>query len=263
MAPSASRHLFQNFSSHRNAHEASIFIPEDVSEERHQVSREEFTQNLAEIEAASKGLPSVEEFESQALMIKNTSGSKTGAKSSRLGSNRLTPSAGHAFPKDDSVVSRVKPPSPCKVCGSALHWVRECKYWVAWSQGRAANLICAEYDLDEDINAIYHTFYVASVQKQSNESCSLYSATEWRRVLGEQFKSSVSLEKRAMKATCEEVEDSEPAQMNPAARNTSIVQYCPGTRATYLNYRQDYSKNQLTNYNTRGRPRYAMFSSPT
>jgi hypothetical protein len=30
----------------------------------------------------------------------------------------------------------------------------------------------------------------------------------------------------------------EPAQVNPAARNTSTVQYCPGTRATYLNYRQ-------------------------
>ena len=53
---------------------------------------------------------------------------------------RPPPKGGYPFPKNDHVTTKMgkRPPSPCKVCGSANHWDKECPDWnVYFEIGRA------------------------------------------------------------------------------------------------------------------------------
>ncbi|THH19182.1 hypothetical protein EUX98_g8825 [Antrodiella citrinella] len=57
---------------------------------------------------------------------------------------RPPPKDGYKYKKRDNVKSPVKPPpSPCKCCGSANHWDRECPSWNLWEAkyGKSANAV--------------------------------------------------------------------------------------------------------------------------
>ncbi|KAI0038711.1 hypothetical protein FA95DRAFT_1505166 [Auriscalpium vulgare] len=79
--------------------------------------------------------------------------------------SRDPPPAGYLFPKADYKVSREAPPSPCKVCGSAKHWDKECPHWGAWSTRRDVNAITAEHDVDPQQDIEYHEVFVAYVMR--------------------------------------------------------------------------------------------------
>ncbi|KAI0038571.1 hypothetical protein FA95DRAFT_1469554, partial [Auriscalpium vulgare] len=72
---------------------------------------------------------------------------------------------GYLFPKADYKVSTEAPPSPCKVCGSAKHWDKECPHWGAYSPRRDANAITAEYDVDPQQDIEYHEAFIAYVMR--------------------------------------------------------------------------------------------------
>lgn len=69
------------------------------------------------------------------------------------GKPRPPPKNGYPFPKNDHVNTKMGklPPSPCKVCGSAKHWDKECPDWNVYLEGRnrSANLVISSSEDDE------------------------------------------------------------------------------------------------------------------
>ncbi|RDB30586.1 hypothetical protein Hypma_005926 [Hypsizygus marmoreus] len=64
---------------------------------------------------------------------------------------RDPPADGYPFPKNDHVVTKLnrQPPSPCKVCGSANHWDKECPDWDTYlaARKRSAKWVTIEEDI--------------------------------------------------------------------------------------------------------------------
>ena len=77
------------------------------------------------------------------------------------GAGRRRP-ASYFHPVDDSVVSKTLPPSPCKVCGSAKHWDRECPHWDNYIAARAGNQATVEFDVHPSEDSEYACAYLES-----------------------------------------------------------------------------------------------------
>ncbi|KAI0040531.1 hypothetical protein FA95DRAFT_1502715, partial [Auriscalpium vulgare] len=89
---------------------------------------------------------------------------------------RDPPPGGYLFPKADYKVSSEAPPSPCKVCGSAKHWDKECPHWAAWSPRRDVNAITVEHDTDPQQDIEYHEAFIAYVMRSPMSNITPVSA---------------------------------------------------------------------------------------
>ncbi|KAJ7134194.1 hypothetical protein C8R44DRAFT_729682 [Mycena epipterygia] len=58
---------------------------------------------------------------------------------------RAPPKGGCPFPKNDHIATKIgkAPPSPCKVCGSANHWDRECPDWSIYVEKQKQGVLSA------------------------------------------------------------------------------------------------------------------------
>lgn len=77
---------------------------------------------------------------------------------------RPPPKGGYPFSKRDDVVSPLRlPPSPCKCCGSAKHWDRECPMYSLWEKkfGKVAQL--GESKESVDFESVYNKSFEALV----------------------------------------------------------------------------------------------------
>ncbi|KAJ7762848.1 hypothetical protein DFH07DRAFT_771062 [Mycena maculata] len=75
---------------------------------------------------------------------------------------RPPPKGGCPYPKHDEVTTRMgrKPPLPCKVCGSANHWDKECPDWnVYLEKQRRGVLIVSNSAVDNELELIDHSAY--------------------------------------------------------------------------------------------------------
>lgn len=71
---------------------------------------------------------------------------------------RPPPKGGYPFTKRDDVKSAVQaPPSPCKCCGSANHWDKECPWFNVWQTkfGRSKNVNFTESEEDSRYEVMY------------------------------------------------------------------------------------------------------------
>ena len=65
---------------------------------------------------------------------------------------RLPPPGGYMFGKNDHVTTKMGrlPPSPCKCCGSANHWDKECPDWAVYQERTAKSGYRNEFGMDKD-----------------------------------------------------------------------------------------------------------------
>ncbi|RDB15235.1 hypothetical protein Hypma_004746 [Hypsizygus marmoreus] len=77
---------------------------------------------------------------------------------------RDPPPDGYPFPKNDHVTTKLNrpPPSPCKVCGSAKHWDKECPDWDTYltTQKRSAKWVSTSEE-NGDLDVQYSSAYSA------------------------------------------------------------------------------------------------------
>ncbi|TFY58379.1 hypothetical protein EVJ58_g6460 [Rhodofomes roseus] len=86
----------------------------------------------------------------------------------RRGANRRRPAAGYFRPRNDTVVSKKLPPSPCKVCGSEKHWDRECPHWSEYVSARAAQMVSSYYDIHPTDDHEYAVAFLAYVYDENH-----------------------------------------------------------------------------------------------
>jgi hypothetical protein len=82
---------------------------------------------------------------------------------------RPPPKGGYPFPKHDDVMTRMGrvPPSPCKVCGSANHWDRECPDWAVYSEKiKRGLLVLLTGPLEEETGMLYHSAYLVLMNER-------------------------------------------------------------------------------------------------
>ncbi|KAJ6465892.1 hypothetical protein C8R47DRAFT_1224212 [Mycena vitilis] len=75
---------------------------------------------------------------------------------------RPPPKGGYKFAKNDHVTTKMgkAPPSPCKVCGSANHWDRECPDWDTYlERQRRGALLVSRDEASDEAELIYHSAY--------------------------------------------------------------------------------------------------------
>ncbi|KAJ7676044.1 hypothetical protein DFH06DRAFT_1318182 [Mycena polygramma] len=75
---------------------------------------------------------------------------------------RPPPKGGYKFAKNDHVTTKMgrAPPSPCKVCGSANHWDRECPDWDTYlERQRRGVLVVTRTPAADEAETIYHSAY--------------------------------------------------------------------------------------------------------
>ncbi|EJD36113.1 hypothetical protein AURDEDRAFT_74536, partial [Auricularia subglabra TFB-10046 SS5] len=77
----------------------------------------------------------------------------------------------YAF-KESDVVSKVLPPSPCKVCGSDKHWDRECGHWQSYLLRRQQNAMYSSIR-SEDEERMYNAVYKVFANQAAFSSCVL------------------------------------------------------------------------------------------
>jgi hypothetical protein len=85
---------------------------------------------------------------------------------------RPPPKGGYPFPKHDDVMTRMGrvPPSPCKVCGSANHWDRECPDWAVYSEKIRRGLLVISAGLtEEETGMLYHSAYLVLMNERLEE----------------------------------------------------------------------------------------------
>jgi hypothetical protein len=76
---------------------------------------------------------------------------------------RPPPKGGYPFKKNDHVTTKMgrDPPSPCKVCGSAKHWDKECPDWnVYLEKQRRGVLSVSSSAASDEAELLYHSAYV-------------------------------------------------------------------------------------------------------
>ena len=73
---------------------------------------------------------------------------------------RAPPPGGYMFGKNDHVTTKMGrlPPSPCKCCGSANHWDKECPDWAVYQERTAKSSYSNELGSDE-VNEPYQSAY--------------------------------------------------------------------------------------------------------
>jgi hypothetical protein len=85
---------------------------------------------------------------------------------------RPPPKGGYPFPKNDHVTTRMgkAPPSPCKVCGSANHWDRECPDWDVYIERQKRGALMVTMDaIGEESELLYHSTYMVLMDDRINE----------------------------------------------------------------------------------------------
>lgn len=76
---------------------------------------------------------------------------------------RPPPKGGYPFKKNDHVTTKMgrDPPSPCKVCGSAKHWDKECPDWnVYLEKQRRGALLVNSSSAGDEAELLYHSTYL-------------------------------------------------------------------------------------------------------
>jgi hypothetical protein len=76
---------------------------------------------------------------------------------------RPPPKGGYPFKKNDHVTTKMgrDPPSPCKVCGSAKHWDKECPDWSVYlEKQRCGVLLTSSSSAGDEAELLYHSAYV-------------------------------------------------------------------------------------------------------
>jgi hypothetical protein len=76
---------------------------------------------------------------------------------------RPPPKGGYPFKKNDHVTTKMgrDPPSPCKVCGSAKHWDKECPDWnVYLERQRHGVLLVNSSSASDEAELLYHSAYL-------------------------------------------------------------------------------------------------------
>ena len=70
---------------------------------------------------------------------------------------RPPPKGGYPYSKNDHVTTKMGrlPPSPCKVCGSANHWDKECPDWAIYKAKQEKSAYRIEADEEEDLENYY------------------------------------------------------------------------------------------------------------
>jgi hypothetical protein len=63
-----------------------------------------------------------------------------------------------------------EPPSPCKVCGSAKHWDRECPDWNIYIEKQKRGVLLATVEESEELNVLYHSAYCVLLENRVNSS---------------------------------------------------------------------------------------------
>jgi hypothetical protein len=62
------------------------------------------------------------------------------------------------------------PPSPCKVCGSANHWDRECPDWDVYIEWQKRGALMVTMDaIGEESELLYHSAYMVLMDDRINE----------------------------------------------------------------------------------------------
>ncbi|KAF8132688.1 hypothetical protein K438DRAFT_1642132 [Mycena galopus ATCC 62051] len=85
---------------------------------------------------------------------------------------RPPPKGGYPFPKHDDVMTRMgkMPPSPCKVCGSAHHWDRECPDWNVYSEKvKRGLLMVSSSSQGEETDTLCHSAYCVLLDECMNK----------------------------------------------------------------------------------------------
>jgi hypothetical protein len=75
---------------------------------------------------------------------------------------RPPPKGGYQFAKNDHVTTKMgrAPPSPCKVCGSANHWDRECPDWNVYLERQNRGILTVtSTPVAEEAELMYHSAY--------------------------------------------------------------------------------------------------------
>ncbi|EJD36144.1 hypothetical protein AURDEDRAFT_74577, partial [Auricularia subglabra TFB-10046 SS5] len=77
------------------------------------------------------------------------------------GKQRPLPVGGYPFKPPSDVVSKVAPPSPCKVCGSAAHWDRECGHYPQYLLRKQQSNVMYASDRPAAEERVYNAVYTA------------------------------------------------------------------------------------------------------
>ena len=144
-------------------------------------TRDSFSENLTALESVSAG-GSADGDPDEDLFIAPLAAAAQVRTNGPPGANRRRPPEGYAFARNDSVVSRKLPPSPCKCCGSEKHWDRECPHWEEFLISRAKRALAAEKDISPEEDREYVRAYVNYVTSRNDSSVSALSKPEAERL---------------------------------------------------------------------------------
>ena len=81
---------------------------------------------------------------------------------------RPPPKGGYPYSKNDHVTTKMGrlPPSPCKVCGSANHWDKECPDWAVYEAKQLKSAYRIEVEEDEELEGYYSSVYSVLVTER-------------------------------------------------------------------------------------------------
>jgi hypothetical protein len=85
---------------------------------------------------------------------------------------RPPPKGGYPFSKNDHVTTKMgrAPPSPCKVCGSANHWDRECPDWNVYMEKQRRGVLAVSTDaVGDEAELLYHSAYLVLLDGRISE----------------------------------------------------------------------------------------------
>ncbi|KAJ7171769.1 hypothetical protein C8R43DRAFT_1120148 [Mycena crocata] len=86
---------------------------------------------------------------------------------------RPPPPNGYPFTKNDHVTTKMgkAPPSPCKVCGSANHWDRECPDWHVYIERQKRGvLVVVTTPEDDEVGLLYHSAFCVLLEDRLGPS---------------------------------------------------------------------------------------------
>ena len=119
---------------------------------------------------------------------------------------RPPPKGGYPYSKNDHVTTKMGrlPPSPCKVCGSANHWDKECPDWAIYEAKQEKSAYRIKVDEEEDLENYYSSVYSVlvterlkseNIQSDNSERSDFDEAVleSERKPLGEERKSDISV----------------------------------------------------------------------
>ncbi|KAJ6452592.1 hypothetical protein C8R45DRAFT_1112895 [Mycena sanguinolenta] len=85
---------------------------------------------------------------------------------------RPPPKGGYPFPKHDDALTKMGrlPPSPCKVCGSAKHWDKECPDWNVYIEKQKRGVLSVSAGAaEEEADMLYHQAYLVLLDARIND----------------------------------------------------------------------------------------------